>query len=128
MSSRSFTHLLVFLLVCDDFTYSKVHHITPSPNVLCHQEESCLTLSQFAANSSSYHGNETNISLHFLPGNHSLDRELSLTYVDSFSMTKDAQDNKTLFVECTSQSGRLDINEIIFASIKDLHFIGCGGK
>ena len=34
MSSQIFTHLLVFLLVCADFTYSKVHYITPSPNVL----------------------------------------------------------------------------------------------
>ena len=116
----------MFLLVCADFTYSKVHYITPSPNVSCPQEESCLTLSQFAANSSSYH--ETNISLLFLPGSHSLDRELSLTYVDIFSMTKDAQENETVFIECTSQSGRFDINETTFASIRGLHFIGCGGN
>ena len=44
---------------------------------------------------------------------------------DNFSMTKDAQDNETVFVECTSHSGRFDINGTTFASIKGLHFIGC---
>ena len=86
----------------------------------------CLTLSQFAANSSSYLGNETDISLFLLPGNHSLDNELSLAHADNVSMTKDSQDNETVFVECASQSGRFSVRETTFVSIKSLHFIGCG--
>ena len=125
---RMNSHIFILLLVCAGFTYSKVHHISPSPRISCPQEESCLTLSQFATNTSSYHVNETSISLLFLPGNHSLDRELSLTYANNFSLTKDIQDNETVFIECTSQSGRFDINETTFASIKGLHFIGCGGN
>ena len=121
-------YLLLFLLVYADSAYSQVHYyITPSLNVSCPQDP-CLTLSQFAADSSSYLGNETNISLSFLPGNHSLDRELSLSQADNFSMAKDIGGSGTVFVECDSQSGRFNISETTFATVQGLHFIGCGGN
>ena len=121
-------HLLLFLLVNADSAHSQVHYyITPSLNVPCSQDP-CLTLSQFAANFISYLGNETNIFLSFLPGNHSLDRELSLSHADTFSLAKDLGDNGTVFVECDSQSGRFNIRETTFATIQGLHFIGCGGN
>ena len=118
--------LLLLLLVYADFTYSKVHYITPSLDVPCHHNvTSCLTLSQFAGNSSH---NETDLSLLFLQGNHMLDQELFLAHGHNFSMTKYAQDDKKVFVECTSQLGRFDISEVIYVSIEDLHFIGCGSN
>ena len=121
-------YLLLFLLVYADSAYSQVHYyITPSLNVSCPQDP-CLTLSQFAADSNSYLGNETNISLSFLPGNHSLDRELSLSQADNFSMAKDIGGSGTVFVECDSQSGRFNISETTFATVQGLHFIGCGGN
>ena len=107
---------------------SRIHYyITTSLNADC-PGNPCLTLAQFAAGSTSYLGNETNTSLSFLPGNHSLDRELSLSHTDNFSMTKDIGGNGTVFVECDGQSGRFNISETTFATIKDLHFIGCGGN
>ena len=41
-------------------------------------------------------------------------------------MAKDIGGNETVFVECGSQLGRFNISETTFATIKDLHFIGCG--
>ena len=117
--------LLVFLLVYADVTYSKVHYITPTPNGPCPQNSSCLTLSQFAANSTY---NDTDISLLFLPGNHTLDRELLLAQVNNLSMTKDGLDNETVFVECSTHYGRFRISETISVSLKDLHFISCGSN
>ena len=121
-------HLLLFLLVYADSAYSEIHcHITPSLNVPCPQDP-CLIISQFSADSTTYLSNETNISLSFLPGNHSLDRELSLSRADKFFMTKDMGGNGTVFVECVSQLGRFNISETTFATIQSLHFIGCGGN
>ena len=119
--------LLVFLLVYADVIYSKVHYITPSQNGPCPQNSSCLTLSQFTASSSH---NETDISLLFLPGNHTLDRELLLAQVNNFSMTKDGLDNETVFVECSTHMnyGRFRISETTSVSLKGLHFIGCGSN
>ena len=99
-----------------DSAYSQKHYyIRPSLHLHCPLDP-YLTLAQFAA---SYLGNETDMSLSFLPGNHSLNRELSLSHADNF--------NGNVFVECGSQSGRLNISMIAFATIKGLHFIGCGG-
>ena len=121
--------LLLFLLVYADSANSQQvnYYIIPSLSVHC-PGDPCLNLQQLAANSTSYLGNETNVSLTFLPGNHSLDGELSLSHADNFSMTKVIGGNGTVFVECGSQSGRLDISETKFATIKDLHFVGCGGN
>ena len=125
MTSCSFAHLLVCFLAYADFTHSEVHYyITPSPNASCPQGP-CLTISQLTSDSSS---NETNVSLFFLPGNHILDLELSLPHADNFSMTKEAQDNESVFIKCMSQSGRFILNETTFALVKGLHFIGCGGN
>ena len=94
------THLLLFLLVYADSLNSQVHYyITPTLNVHC-PGDPCLTLAQFAANFTTSHvGNETNIALFFLPGNHSLDRELSLSHAEKFSMTKDIGGNGTVFIK-----------------------------
>ena len=117
--------LLLFLLVYADTVLGKVHYITPSLDDPCPQNSSCLTLSQFAANSSYI---ETDTSLLFLPGNHTLDRELLLAQVNNFSMTKDGVGNETIFVECSTRSGRFHISETGSVSINGLHFIGCGSN
>ena len=133
MSSHCFAltlHLLLFLLVYADSAANSQqahYYITPSLSVHC-PGDPCLTLPQLAANSTSYLGNETNISLSFLPGNHSLDGELSLSNADNVSMIKGIEGNRIVFVECDNQSGRFSISEITFATIKDLHFVGCGSN
>ena len=129
MSCFPICNLLLFLLVYADSANSQQAHyyITPSLSVHC-PGDPCLTLPQLAANSTSYLGNETNVSLFFLPGNHSLDGELSLSHADNFSMTKVIGGNGTVFVECGNQFGRFNISETTFAMMKDLHFVGCGGN
>ena len=116
---------LLFLLVYADTVFSKVHYITPSLDGPCPQNSSCFTLSQFAANSSYI---EMDTTLLFLPGNHTLDRELLPDQVNNFTMTKDGVGNETVFVECSTRSGRFHISEIASVSINGLHFIGCGSN
>ena len=123
-------NFLLFLLVYTYSANSQVHYyITPSQKLGAHcLHDPCITLAKLAANPTSYLGNETNISLYFLQGNHSLDRELTLSQADSFSMIKDLNADGTVFVECDSQSGRFSINETMLVTIEGLHFIGCGGN
>ena len=114
---------LVLLMVGAVSAQSNVHyHITPSPDIPC-PINPCLTLSQFAANSSNYTGH---VSLIFLPGNHTLNRELILSGAHNFSM--ESQVNEMVTIECLSQSGRFIVYDTTFAAIKGLHFIGCGGN
>ena len=59
MSSHFVTHMFLFVFV--DLVASNVHYyIVPSLNVSCPQQ-TCLTLSQFAANISRYCGNNNNV-------------------------------------------------------------------
>ena len=115
--------LLLFFLLNSDFTHGKVHYIRPTLDSPCPQDSSsCYTLSQFIAN------NETNISLFFLPGNHTLSKELLLTHGYNFSLTKYAQNDVRVLVQCFGQLGRFDISDATSVSIKDIHFIGCGSN
>ena len=113
---------LVFLLVGAVSAQTKVHYITPSPDIPC-PKDPCFTLSQFAANSSNHSGQ---ISLIFLPGNHTLNRELVLSGAENFSM--ESQGNETVMIECMSPNERFIVTETTFATIKGIHFIGCGGN
>ena len=115
---------LVFLSVYADSACSQVDcYITPSliQSIHC-PGDSCLTLAQFAANLTGYLSNRTNLSISFLSGNHSLDRELSLSHVTNFSMTKyraiAGSGTVTVFVECDSQ---LQWEDSISATLHLLH-------
>ena len=114
---------LLFLLVGAVTAQSEVqYYITPSLDSPC-PKDPCLTLTQFAANSSNCTGN---VSLIFLPGNHCLDSMLKVSGADNFSMKP--RDNELVTVECKSQSGQFVVYETTFASIKCIHFNGCGGN
>ena len=125
-----FQFSLVFFLVFADMAHSQLHYyITPSSKVRCPRDR-CLTLAELATNSSNYldgvANNKTTLSLSFLPGNHNLDGELSLSQAANFSMTKSIEDNGTVFIKCESQSGRFVIHETTFVAVKKLNFVGCG--
>ena len=128
--SASFSHcMLLFLLVCTNFIHTEAQNsslicISPLSDNSC-DEDQCLTLTQFATSSSNYHGDKVNLSVHLLPGNHSLNLDLSVADVGSLLMTTDSQDNETVFVECSAQSLKLAIDNVTSVTIKGLHFIGC---
>ena len=117
---------LATILVCSKPAHSLRHHyITPSLDIPC-PHQPCLTLSQFAANSSNFAQYAGNVSLIILPGNHGLNGELSVYHVDNFSL--ESQEYKATFIKCASKSVRFIVNDTTLASIKGLHFIGCGNN
>ena len=116
-------HLLVYVNLFE-VANAVVFYITPVSRISC-SEEPCLTLSQFAMDTNRFCGNQTNVSLIFLPGNHFLSKELYLTYVENLSMSVEVQD---VFVECLDHLGRFNISRTTIASISGLHFVGCGGN
>ena len=112
---------LLVLLAHTNLASGTVYFIISIQNTSCPQQP-CLTLSQKTDYSTR---NSTNITLLFLPGNHSLNGKLSFTNLDSFSMLKcNAQ---TVTVTCTSQSGSFEISQATTVSVKGLQIIGCGG-
>ena len=72
-------------------------HITPSSSIKC-PIEPCLTLSQFAQNSSDLL--TSNTTLIFLVGNHTLDIELYISHVSIFSMLTNSTGEDAHIVIC----------------------------
>ena len=98
------------------------HYITPSSLIsLCPAGEHCLTLSTLATNVSHYI--ESNTTLIFLAGNHTLDTDLAVTEVNELQLLS-LDDSVNASIIC-SHSTHLTITRINKVQIRGLKLIGC---
>ena len=95
--------------------------IKPSLNSRC-PVKTCLTLSQLSVSDSLY---ENTILLHFLPGDHVLESEISITNISNFSMTSISPGSASIFCH---QNANFQFEGIKKVSIKGLNFLGCGSN
>ena len=101
---------------------SEVFYITPKISDVCNMQP-CLTLSQFAANSSNYIHSAT--TLVFLSGTHYLSKvNLTLSNVEDFMMKSESS---TVQIKCANDS-HIQISQSRCIHIINLQFIGCGGN
>ena len=111
--------LLVLLFFCDQAT-TVTYYITSD---ICSQpNHSCLTLSEFAVDSSRHF--DPNTTLIFLPGMHSLQINISISDADSLTLQSE---NVCPSVTCENDSF-MSFNSIELIHIKNMKFIGCGGN
>ena len=114
--------LMVFgLVTSEEYMYS----ITPSPSDPCTTEH-CLTLSQFAANSSNYLANDT--TMIFAPGNHSLDSEPIIENAHSLSMFSEPGSSQTHPVIVCSLHARFEMINVTVVTVSGFDFAGCVGN
>lgn len=85
---------------------------------------SCLTLSMLAANTSSFLN--SNMTLIFLAGNHTLNTELSMSNIDDF-LRLSANDSATTSITCGGNAN-LTFGNITQMQINGLEFVRCSGK
>ena len=52
--------------------------------------------------------------------------QLSVANINTFSMINESQENETVIVECSSNSGRFFISDTAFFSVKGIRFVRCG--
>ena len=117
------TLLTLSLVFCSlNQAASDVYYIITNSTDQCTMQP-CLTLSQFAANSS--HSLHSNTTLVFLPGTHHLSNvNLTLSNVENFVMKSM---NSTAQIKCTSDSS-MQFYQSQSIHITNLEFIGCGGN
>ena len=116
------TPLLVFCSL--NQAAGEVYYIITNSVDLCTMQP-CLTLSQFAANSS--HFLNSNTTLVFLCGTHYLNAvNLTLASVDKFVMKSDT-DSTGAWIQCTNGLS-IHFNQIQYVHIANLQFVGCGGN
>ena len=90
-------------------------------------ENTCLTLSEYAQNYSEYF-NQSNITLQFLLGNHTLDVNITITstqtqYLEILGNTTSLTAPST--VTCTHNAG-FEFRDISEVRVSDMTFISCG--
>ena len=105
-----------------------MYHIVPSPSHDC-PVESCLTFSSFAANVNLYL--DSNTSLIFQPGNHTVQSTLNITNITEFSMTSYSANKSSLHIICETSLQSLIIftfEAVDHIYIINLKFYGCEQK
>ena len=104
----------------------QVLYITPSFQSTKCPANPCLTLSQFAQNSSTWLKSNT-LNLIFLSGNHTLNTELSISNFNNFFMLANSTSDGTHITNCEYQVS-FNFKNLVELWIKRLTFIGCGGN
>ena len=122
MMNSYFSLFLTYLWI--GFVSCAVYHIIPSRNHSC-PVESCLTLSSFAISTSLYL--DSNTSLIFQPGNHTVHSGLIIKNVATFSMTSYSTKQSSTGIICDENSSRSDFifETVDHVHISSLNFYGC---
>ena len=86
-------HVAIVMIVMMNISYSsadrRTFNIIPSSDVSC-PIDACLTLSQFARNSSSLLSHASNVTLVFLNGNHRLETNFPVSCINRLHMITNA--------------------------------------
>ena len=110
--------LIVALLVLPSLAYRETIHLRPTSSNMSCSMQPCYTISEYAQY---FHFNGSNLTLQFLPGNHTLN--LSLTITDIFQLEILGSVEQTRIV-CSPNVG-LTFRNITEMKIDDLAFISC---
>ena len=104
-------------LVCS--APESTYYIRPAPDTPC-PAEPCLTLSEYAQGID--HFFTSNTTLVFLPGDHSLDRDVVIANVTRIAVLGDP----TSLPEITSRVTCISPAALVFQNISELHLSGMG--
>ena len=125
-------HFLCFVLLSGLITFaaSKEYYIIrPSQSQSCDGHAECgmdvsdLTLSQFINNSSDYLTNDT--TLIFSPGSHSLESQLTVENIHSFSMFVWPGSSSKAVITCHGHNARFEFSNVSTVTVSGLEFVGC---
>lgn len=122
MAQIHFFGRLVFFLCALNQASSNIYNITTNstPTDLC--RASCLTLSEFVIRRNDYLHSDT--TLVFLPGEHYLTVNVSVSNIDRLSMISESTTAK---IVCGDDS-HIHFNCSQYVFLSNLEFIGCGGN
>ena len=115
--------LTVVLLALPSLSYGKTLYVKPiSTNTSC-LTQPCHTLSEYVQDAWQYF-NESNLTLQFLPGNHTLSVNLTITSIHQMKILGNSSAMIPTRVECSSTVG-LVFRDISNLKIEGLAFVSC---
>lgn len=122
---------LIAVLLNDILASAETYYITPS-NSRCPEDKdsinvTCSTLSQFA-NMTSNSFDSSNVSLVFLPGNHSLETKIEFMNLSYVSLQALSEDSTSLITIICNESAMFAFNNIDYVIVRAIAFYGCVGN
>ena len=114
--------LTMVLLALPSYTYGVTLHVRPTSNTSC-PIHPCHTLSEYAADPGQYF-NDLNLTLQFLPGNHTVNVNLSITNVDQLQILGNSSAVTPTIVACSTKVG-FAFSDISKVKINSLAFLAC---
>ena len=120
------TIVMITMLNISYSSADRTFYIIPSSNVSC-PVDPCLTLSQFAQNSSSLLSHTSNATLVFLNGNHRLETNFSVSYFNRLHMITNAFSGDAHTITCQNQVS-FHFENVTELWINGLMFIRCGSN
>ena len=116
---------LLFLLIIPLCSTQTTYYIIPSPDTTC-PGQPCRTLPEYLAEESPFLTSD--LTLRFLPGNYTLESNVSVEYTSSLSLIGDFSNFPLISVRIIcSESVSLSFSDIGDLYITGLEFISCGG-
>ena len=118
---------LLLITVMIGTSLCTVYNVVPSPdNYRKCEDNHCITLTQFATNSSLYL-DTINTTLLLEPGNHTLDISLKIRNISWFVVVSRSSEINMPVVACSNLARTYFIN-VSQVVIHGIRFIGCGGN
>ena len=125
--------LTMVLLALPSLTYGETLHVRPTSNNTSCSTLPCHTLSEYARDLE-YYFNESNLALQFLPGNHTLDVQLTISSIQKLEMLSNSSAVVSTRLVCSSKIGfifrdisKVRINGLTFVSCSKSHVVEVGG-
>ena len=113
----------MILLALPSLTWGEILHVGPtSTNASC-PTHPCHTLSEYAQHSGQYF-NHSNLTLEFLPGNHTLDVNLTVRNIHQLEILGNSSASVPTRVVCSPSVG-LTFRDIFEVRIDSLAFVSC---
>ena len=113
--------LTVVLLALPSLTHGVTLHVRPTPTNTSCPTHTCYTLSEYAQDPGQYF-KDSNLTLQFLPGTHTLNVNIAITNIHQLEITNAAR--APTKVVCNSNVG-FTLRDISVVSIGGLAFVGC---
>ena len=117
--------LVLYMSIIHTVGANNVYYIKPPTSDGCPESETCITLSTLAANTSNFL-DDTNTTLIFLEGNHTLDTDLNMRDINH-SVRLSAANLVSVSITCT-YGALLNFNNITQLQISGLELIRCRNR
>ena len=120
---RVFTLVLTVIALALSST-ATILTVKPSSTTPC-DNDPCITLSEYVQNHTEYF-NSSNITLQFLPGNHTLVSNLTIANIQYLDILGNGTSLTPSRVECSGSNVGIEFRNISEVTVADMTFTSCG--